>query len=342
MKSHFTSYDLMRPLRSAARHYQLDIQEDCQRKWIDFQDGNGKGSLTVYDFEDGVQALFFNGSLPEDWEWNTTSKKESPFLMLFNVRGKMEFSYGGLPEPMTVNPLKTLLIAHPPGQDQIVRINGHEPTMFLMINLERKLYIHHIECLPEPVQNEVSRIFSGKTAIKIFLNSQYGLEGAAIGQQLASDDKVGLIHVTFIEAKVLELFSIQLRRWENEIHGNNPQKAALRTGDVEKIILARNYLIENIQEAPTIEELSKKAGVNRQKLKQGFKIVFGKTVNEYLRNERLKLARQLLSQSQYSIKEISSRVGYENASYFARRFKSAYGLYPNEYAAAAIDHSEEE
>jgi AraC-like DNA-binding protein len=271
-----------------------------------------------------------------------TSKKESPFLILSNVRGNMEFSYAGLPQPIALTPLKTLLVAHPAGQAQSLRIQGQEATMLLLVNLERKLYIHHIECLPETVQREVSQLFSGQTAIKFFMNSQYGLEGAAIGQQLAEDSKQGLVHATFIEAKVLELFSLQLRRWENEINGKSPQKLALRPGDVENIILARNFLIENIRQAPTIEELSKKAGVNRQKLKQGFKIVFGKTVNEYLRGERLKMARQLLAASQYSVKEISSMVGYENASYFARRFKMAYGLYPNEYAAAAFDHGEEE
>lgn len=342
MKSQFTAYDLMRPLRSAAKHFELDIEKDCQKNWIDFRELPAHGSLAVYDFEDGVQMIVLNGRLPEAWEISFNSKKESPFLMIFNVRGHMSFNYGGVDEDIQIEPLKTLLIAHPPGQSQSIKIKGQEEAVFIMLHLDRNLYIHHLHCLPENVRAEALAIFSGKTALKMFQNSSYGMSGAAIVQQITSDGEKGLIHSTFAEAKALELFSLQLRRWEEEISGSNGNKKALHPSDIEKIILARNMLIEDVQNAPTIEVLSKKAGINRQKLKQGFKLVFGKTINEYLRNERLKLARQILTHDNLTIKEVSVRVGYENASYFARRFKKAYGLYPNEYINAALALQEEE
>ncbi len=342
MKSHLKSYTLLRLLQPAAKRFGKEIQRDCQKHSIYLTDGPNHGTLAVYDFEDGVQMLMLDGALPEDWDITITSKAESPFLLYFNIRGTVGFQYGGLEEATKIEPMKALMAAHPKGQTQRVFLKNGEQMGFVWLLLERRLYINHIGCLPEAVKEEVVAIFDGQTAVKTFQNSVYGLKGAALFQRVLDDPKDGLAHSTFAESKALELLSLQLRRWEEDICGPSAKPNLLRSDDVEKIIMARNLLLADLQNAPTIEVLSKRSGVNRQKLKKGFKIVFGKTINEYLRNERLKRAKQLLAQGQPVIKEVASQVGYENASYFARRFKEQFGVYPNEYMAVMADVEEEE
>jgi YesN/AraC family two-component response regulator len=228
-------------------------------------------------------------------------------------------------------------------QQQRLLFKKSEHTTFVWLSLERRLYVNHINCLPDVVKNEVLNIFNGKTAIKEFNNSVFGLKGAAIVQQMLEDNKDGLIHTTFVESKALELFSLQLRRWEEEIMRAPTKTKIFRTDDVEKIVMARNLLVADLRNAPTIEVLSKKSGVNRQKLKQAFKKIFGATINEYLRNERLRTAKQMLTSGlEPVIKEVAAAVGYENPSYFARRYKEKYGLYPNEYLRTSQAMSEEE
>lgn len=341
MKSKFKRYDLNRLLASAAKRFDREAHHDCQKRWINFHDP-AKGTLCAYDFEDGVQMLLLDGSLPEAWEIVTESGAESPFLLYFCVRGEVEFSYGGLEEPIALQPMKAVMAAHPVAQSQRISFKEGVQTTFVWIQLERRLYINHIGCLPELVQKEVANIFSGSTAIKSFLNSDYGLKGAVLLQQILDDKKQGLIHCTFAESKTIELFSLQLRRWETEIVKTPTKSAMLRPEDMEKIIMARNLLVSDLKRAPTIEVLSRKSGVNRQKLKQGFKRMFGTTINEYVRNERLRLARQLMATGSPTIKEVAANVGYQNASYFARRYREKYGLYPNEYLQAVQVNSEEE
>jgi len=342
MKSHFKSYDLMRILKSAAKRLERPVQHDCQKHWIHLGTDQGKGQLCAYDFEDGVQMLLVNGTLPEDFDIVTKSEDESPFLLYFNVRGSVNFSYDGLAEPIHMEPMKTLMTSHLPEQTQRIFIGGGESVTFVCLNLERRLYSNHIVCLPDPVRKEVASICNGKMALKEFQNSAFGLKGAALVQQVIEDKKEGLIHATFAESKAIELFSLQLRRWEEEIVQAPAKSKMLRTDDIEKIIMARNLLVADLKNAPTIEALSKKSGVNRQKLKQAFKKMFGTTINDYLRNERLRTAKQLLNAGGPNIKDVAAMVGYENSSYFARRYKEKYGLYPNEYLRTAQAINEEE
>ncbi|MBI1226726.1 MAG: helix-turn-helix domain-containing protein [Bacteroidetes bacterium] len=342
MKSKFKSYDLDRLLTSAAKRFGQEVQQDCQKRWINLHSEPAFGTLCTYNFEDGVEMLLLNGTAPEDWEITTQSKVDSPFLLYFCVRGDVEFSFTGLAEPIVMQPMKTIMVAHPAQQSQLVHIKGGINTTFVWLKLERQLYINHIGCLPDAVRAEVVNIFNGETVVKSFLNSEFGLKSAALVQQIMDDKKDGLIHATFAESKAIELFSLQLRRWETEIMPAPGKSGMLRPEDLEKIIMARNLLVADLKNAPTIEVLSRKSGVNRQKLKQGFKKMFGTTINEYVRNERMRMARQLMAAGNPVIKEVAASVGYENSSYFARRYKEKYGLYPNEYLRTMSAIGEEE
>lgn len=326
-------------LASYAKKSGLELLNDCQKHWVEL---DGQGRLSAYNFDNGVQMLLLDGSLSEDWEMETKNGVESPFLLYFCVRGRVAIDYDGMEAPSNIQPMTTLMAAHPPLQRQCISFKQGVKTTFVWISLERELYINHIKCLPEAVQEAVSKIFIGKTVIKPFADNEFGLKGAAILQQVLADQHSGLIHTTLAESKAIELFSLQLRRWESEIVSKPARKDVLRTEDYEKIVNARNMLMADVRNAPTIEVLSRKSGVNRQKLKQGFKQVFGATINDYLRNERLRIAHQMLSSGAASVKEVASGVGYDNPSYFARRFKEKYGVYPNEFVRTMQLHVKEE
>ena len=57
----------------------------------------------------------------------------------------------------------------------------------------------------------------------------------------------------------------------------------------------------------------------------------GRTFQEHLLEKRFQQAQSLLRETDISIDEISVSVGYENFSFFYRKFKQLYGLTPREY-----------
>lgn len=91
------------------------------------------------------------------------------------------------------------------------------------------------------------------------------------------------------------------------------------------------FLTSNIKERYSIEELSAKFHINQTTLKATFKTVFGKPIAKYMKEYRIKQAKELLLQNNYSISEIACEVGYENQSKFTEAFKDVTGLLPSAY-----------
>jgi len=62
-----------------------------------------------------------------------------------------------------------------------------------------------------------------------------------------------------------------------------------------------------------------------------FKTHVGKTLIEYITELRISYAARLLSSTDLNIITISSKIGYDNQSFFARKFKEKYHVSPIEY-----------
>jgi transcriptional regulator GlxA family with amidase domain len=56
----------------------------------------------------------------------------------------------------------------------------------------------------------------------------------------------------------------------------------------------------------------------------------------YIRNLRVKRARELLETTSLSVKEIRLRVGMSDESHFTRYFKKAFGVTPSRHRAKAL------
>lgn len=82
----------------------------------------------------------------------------------------------------------------------------------------------------------------------------------------------------------------------------------------------------------TAEEFATQIGISRMQLHRKLKSLFGVSATEFIRNERLKNAAELLKKGNGNISEIAYSVGFNEISYFSRCFKDHFGCTPTEYA----------
>lgn len=94
------------------------------------------------------------------------------------------------------------------------------------------------------------------------------------------------------------------------------------------------YIHEHLSEQLSVEELAKIAYISPDYLTKLFKKKYNKTVIDYITDQRMFLAKELLEQDLWSVSMISAKVGYSNYSYFTRLFKKYYGKTPREYRQA--------
>ena len=80
-----------------------------------------------------------------------------------------------------------------------------------------------------------------------------------------------------------------------------------------------------------VDDICKVIGVSRVQLYRKVKALMGCSITDYILNRRLKKAKYLLNNENYTIAEITYMVGFSNPNYFATVFKSKYGCTPTEF-----------
>lgn len=94
---------------------------------------------------------------------------------------------------------------------------------------------------------------------------------------------------------------------------------------------AKAYIESNFHRDITLEEVSRTINISPYYFSRMFKEETNVTFIEYVTEERIKRAKQLLEDRQLSIKEVCLESGYGDPNYFSRIFKKAEGVTPTEY-----------
>ena len=133
----------------------------------------------------------------------------------------------------------------------------------------------------------------------------------------------------FLKAKIYELFS----HLYNRNRDLNIEQCPFLTNEenFKKIKKAKDIIISNMTNPPTLIDLSKEINLSLKKLKEGFKKIYGKPVFQFLLEYKMELAKKLLAENNYNVNEVSLKLGYSTASHFITAFKSKYGLTPKNF-----------
>ena len=91
------------------------------------------------------------------------------------------------------------------------------------------------------------------------------------------------------------------------------------------------YIRANITEKIQVDKLSEKACMSRASFYRAFKREFNISPLDFVLNEKIKKAKQLLAVSDSSITEICYELGFSDLNYFGRQFKKMEGISPSQY-----------
>lgn len=153
-------------------------------------------------------------------------------------------------------------------------------------------------------------------------------------QQLIYCPYYGATRQFFMEGKAMELLAHKLEQLHSL--GHSCQKTVLMNAtDIECVRYAADLLINDLENPPDMTTLAHTVGLGKTKFYQCFRQVFGISPFDYLRNHRLQTAKRLLQAGEANVTEAALSVGYGHLSYFAKSFKSMYGVSPKEFLEAS-------
>lgn len=152
---------------------------------------------------------------------------------------------------------------------------------------------------------------------------------AVVLSQILSSNIHESMKALYLKGKVYELLSLYFNKNEDTDIEQCP--FLIDEDNVRKIRLAKEIILKNMSEPPSLQELSEEIGLSLNKLKEGFKQLYGDTVFGYLLDHKMEEARRMLASTNYNVNEVGLRIGYSTSSHFIAAFKKKYGTTPKKY-----------
>lgn len=133
--------------------------------------------------------------------------------------------------------------------------------------------------------------------------------------------------------KVKSLFlDMLIVLFDNDLYYSNlayKRKNELDSNDVTRQTI--EYIHSHYHDQMSLDNISDSLMVSKFHLCRLFKKTTDITINTYINNYRLAQAARMISDTKKNITTIAFDCGYNNPSYFISKFKTQYGVSPNQY-----------
>ena len=200
-----------------------------------------------------------------------------------------------------------------------IRFDIHEQVLRSFVSPSEEEMPRPLRHLVKPIDKEIYRCIRDiqpkmTTALKQILYCSYQ----------------GMVKRAYLESKVIELIALVFDH-ERTIRHGEVKKETLKPKQIQQIHYAREILLRDMYNPPSLAELARQVGLNDFLLKKGFRQIFGNTVFGELQTYRLELAKQLLAEGNLSAAEISRLAGYASPNSFSKAFRQKFGFTPTAY-----------
>ncbi|MFS4447991.1 AraC family transcriptional regulator [Maribacter sp. 2307UL18-2] len=106
---------------------------------------------------------------------------------------------------------------------------------------------------------------------------------------------------------------------------------ALSSKESHRVNIIHNYIKDNIHHQNLLQELAEKLFLSKEAFCRFFKKTFDKTFTTYINEYKITIASKMLIETDLSVSEIGYQSGYNNLSFFHRRFSGYKQMSPKVY-----------
>lgn len=271
---------------------------------------------------DGIKMSYSSARFHEPvvWDWKGDTEV---ITMHFNLQGKVSMLDSNLPRAFELRSNQHNIFYGREAEGKM-KVDDLRMKSFL-IQLSRKSFFAIASDGNDSIKRFADAVALGKSVA--FSNSNLSIDlpiQNCINAVLHCKYADSLKRMYFL-SKSIELLVLQAESFDK---ANSKKLYVTKDYDKERLLFARDYLLQHIEQPPTLSELAVVAGINEYKLKKGFKEIFGQTVFGYLSEVRLDMARTDLIEKRKSVTDIAFDLGYSSLQHFSAAFKKKFGVPP--------------
>ena len=250
------------------------------------------------------------------YNWNGLSRGKREFAVLqLTLAGTGELHYEG--NLFALGP-GDLMLVHIPHQHQY-RLPPHSPSWEFVFVVVVGREILRVAKRVEAKSGPVVRIRDGSRVLDVF---------AAILRHAMAGDFSRVASMQFALSDLT--YSLGMAILQEALPPGGDGDSSQWLDDV------TSYCRENLSKRIAVSQLAGIASLSRSHFSREFTAKVGVSPQEFLVQQRMRHAIELLYSRGLTIKEIGYRCGYRDENYFCRAFRKAMGTSPGEYRKSGI------
>ncbi|WP_324720839.1 helix-turn-helix domain-containing protein [Salinimicrobium sp. HB62] len=308
---------------------ELDVEykNDFAEFSLSLPSTRGSGLIKGVQFPNGIALYHFSCIFKEDTEISTKHLVINPIRIVHCLKGNVTSTVTG--KTHTIHPHQYIIVSPKADEYHTLHFEKNEKYQFSFLEINRSAYV---KSLPYKINDtdplfynlfHNSNILDGK-----LLPSSFSISTSEAIKAIRDCSLYGLPRTNFLGGKALEMLSNTLKTYQEDVI--HDRRKGFTEVEYKLISAVADEINNNIGEKRNNSELATMVGMNVNKLQKCFQQVYGKTLNEYVRDVRLSRALDMLQSKEHNINEVVYAVGLNSHSYFSRLFKEKYGISPRD------------
>ena len=292
----------------------------------------GNGNILSLDIFNDISINFLDGMIKR--ETILEFKNSSNFTILHFIYNYINplFLKCGCDEPWKeVDQFQHAIVAQSFNENCQVKLKTNKLYCSYVISISKAAYLNNRNYCSQRIAGDLKTIFEEKGGNSDFFhNGSYNLEIADVIKRIDISKLGSFEHFIFLEAQVHELINQHLIQFKKDVR-NAGKLQSLSAYEVEAIHQATIFIENHLAEIKTVSQVARQVGLNNNKLQQGFNELFNLSVKKFIQSTRMKVAKDLLLNSEESISQIVYIIGLNSTSYFSKLFKEHYEVSPSTF-----------
>ncbi len=287
----------------------------------------GKGYIKRVEFGDGFKLLIHHYNLTKDFTIKRNAavvrndlvsiffyNNEQPIDLVYDENKPVKFSqHNDLAIQITSSDMNSIIKFPAKSESHYCVVGLPAAKLAALLNIEKP-------------NTFIREILSGNSSFVYFESMSQEMKNnlKQLAQININTSLSNFYYRIKVQQLLYDLFSELQKR-------NNATHQQVNNADVEKLLVLRNIILEDVSQPPVLATLAKSIGMSETKMKQLFKQTFGDTIYNYYQKARMEEAAFLLKQAGHSVSDVGYELGFSNLSHFSRLFEKHFGLTPKKY-----------
>ncbi|MDA7602753.1 AraC family transcriptional regulator [Flavobacteriaceae bacterium] len=245
----------------------------------------------------------------------------------FCLEGKISFRYNNGSYTLDLKENNSLILFNPSTNlpiDATLQKNTRYLSLLITIKKFHGLF--------SELTDDISFLSQENSDKKYYKENIISPQISIILNQIINEKLSENVKTLYLKGKIFELLGIYF----NESNDLNIEQCPFLADEknVVKIKMAKEIIIKNFENPPSLKELSTEVEIPLKNLKTGFKQIYGNTVFGFLTDYKMNTASKMLSTRSFNVNEVSTHLGYSSSSHFINVFKKKFGITPKKYLSS--------